>query len=114
MGNLSEYRNLDIDWEMTPEDAVTLYLEWGNNSWRADFQPVRSKEDFSNYFVVYNWDESPRAILIRRNSEEAQELWSEQLPQDLAKHFRLNAGALKGVYAPDETIKQWLQAELGH
>ena len=21
----------DIDWEMTPEEAVRLYLEWGNN-----------------------------------------------------------------------------------
>ena len=21
----------DINWEMTPEEAVRLYLEWGNN-----------------------------------------------------------------------------------
>lgn len=21
----------EIDWDMTPEEAVTLYLEWGNN-----------------------------------------------------------------------------------
>ena len=21
----------DINWDMTPEEAVTLYLEWGNN-----------------------------------------------------------------------------------
>lgn len=114
MGSLANYRNLDIDWNMTPEDAVTLYLEWGNNSWRADFQPVRSKDDFSNYFVVYNWDEAPRAILIRRNSEEAQELWTRELPQRLAKHFQDHVGSLKGVYAPSEEVKQWLRSELSN
>src|SRR6056297_521516 len=40
-----------IVWSMTPEEAVTLYLEWGNN-W-AHGRVVRSKEDVSNYFVVY-------------------------------------------------------------
>ena len=29
---LQEYADIlnDIDWEMTPEDAVTRYLEWGS------------------------------------------------------------------------------------
>jgi hypothetical protein len=30
---IRDNRNLvnDINWDMTPEEAVTLYLEWGNN-----------------------------------------------------------------------------------
>lgn len=52
MTNLLDYKTLDIDWDLTPEDAVTMYLEWGNNNWHADRPPVRSKTDESVYFVV--------------------------------------------------------------
>lgn len=114
MNNLSEYRNLEIDWDMTPEDAVTRYLEWGNNSWHARFQPVRSKDDYSNYFVVYNWDEHPRAILIRRNSEEARELWSRDLPPRLAADFREHVGGLRGVYPPTDEVRTWLRNQFSN
>ncbi|WP_022662362.1 DVU0772 family protein [Paucidesulfovibrio longus] len=114
MGSLRDYRNLEIDWDMTPEDAVTLYLEWGNNSWRARFQPVRSKDDYSNYFVVYNWDEKPKAILIRRNSEEARELWARELPEALAQDFRDHVGGLKGVYPPSDKVRTWLRDQFNN
>ena len=55
-----------IDWEMTPEEAVTLYLEWGNN-W-AHGKVVRSRDDVSHYFVINTWKEQPTIFLIRRNS----------------------------------------------
>lgn len=112
MGSLREYRDLEIDWSMTPWDAVTLYLEWGNNSWRADHQPVRSKADFSNYFVVYTWDKTPKAILVRRNSEEARELVNLELPEDLGRNFLESVGNLKGVYPPNDEVKQWLENQL--
>lgn len=35
-----------IDWDMTPEEAVTLYLEWGNN-WAHGKYVIRSKNDVS-------------------------------------------------------------------
>ena len=38
-----------IDWEMTPEEAVRLYLEWGNN-WSQGNVFIRSKDDISHYF----------------------------------------------------------------
>lgn len=109
MSNISEFRTLDIDWNMTPEDAVTLYLEWGNNSWHAEFPPVRSREDYSNYFVVYAWDDNPRAILIRRNSEEARELASLDLPHDMAERFMDSVANMHGVYPPNEEVRAWLE-----
>ncbi|MDD4952122.1 MAG: hypothetical protein PHV85_06200 [Desulfovibrionaceae bacterium] len=113
MASLRDFGNLDIDWSMTPEDAVTTYLEWGNNPWQGGRrQPVRSKTDQSVYFVVYNWDDAPRAILIRRNSDEARELFSLELPPELAKGFREEVGGLKGVYAPTPEVRRWLQREL--
>ena len=112
MGSLQNYRDLEIDWSMTPWDAVTLYLEWGNNSWHANHQPVRSKADYSNYFVVYTLDKKPRAILVRRNSEEARELAELELPEDLGRKFLDSVGNLKGVYPPDQSVRTWLEAQL--
>jgi hypothetical protein len=57
MGQLSKYRFLPIDWDMTPEEAVTMYLEWGNNWRKGQRTPVRSKHDESYYFVLNTWDE---------------------------------------------------------
>ena len=47
-----------IDWDMTPEEAVTLYLEWGNN-W-SHGRMVKSKKDVSYYFVIYTWINPPK------------------------------------------------------
>lgn len=106
--------SLVIDWDMTPEDAVTLYLEWGNNSWWATHKPVTSKEDFSTYFVVNTWTGAPVVTLVRRNSEEAVELATYTLPEPLAREFMEENGGNKGVYAPNEAIKAWLRASLGN
>lgn len=40
-----------IDWDMTPEGAVTLYSEWGN-SWTHGKSLIKSKDDVSYYFSV--------------------------------------------------------------
>ena len=112
MGSLQDYRNLDIDWNMTPEAAVTMYLEWGNNAWRAEHRPVTSKADTSTYFVVYAWDENPRLMLIRRNSEAAEELLDMELPTKLGQRFMDSVSHLKGVYPPNAEVREWIEREL--
>ena len=102
-----ELKNL-IDWDMTPEEAVTLYLEWGNN-WTHGKNFVKSKKDVSYYFVVNTWDSQPRIYLIRRNSDEAVELAQFELPAE----FEKDVCELKGVYALEDDVKAWLKKELG-
>ena len=109
MQTQTDLSNLVIDWDMTPEDAVTLYLEWGNNSWYADHKPVTGKHDFSTYFVVNTWSGRPELTLLRRNSEDCVELASFDLPEGLAREFMDEIGGNKGVYAPNEAIKEWLR-----
>jgi hypothetical protein len=111
METLRAYRNTDIDWSMTPEAAVTMYLEWGNNSWHAAHRPVTSKADTSTYFVVYAWDETPRLMLIRRNSEEARELLDVELPTTIGKNFLESVSHLKGVYPPNAEVRAWIEAQ---
>ena len=106
--------NLDlvnaIDWEMTPEDAVTMYLEWGNNPALGN-RSVRSKDDSSTYFVVNTWHR-PVIYLMYRNSEEAVELAQIDIPARLKAKFLDSIGYNKGVYAIDADMKRWLKKEL--
>ena len=100
-----------IDWDMTPEEAVRLYLEWGNN-WAHGNYVIRSKDDVTHYFVVNTWREDPLIYLIRRNSETAEELAVIRMPEDLKKRYVAENGGLKGVYAVSGEVKNWLKSEL--
>ena len=100
-----------IDWDMTPEEAVRLYLEWGNN-WARGNYVVRSKDDVTHYFVVNTWKKNPVIFLVRRNSELAEELAEIRMPQELETKYVLENGRLKGVYAVSGDVKKWLQREL--
>ena len=100
-----------IDWEMTPELAVRVYLEWGNIWARGEDRRhvVRSKSDYSVYFVVNCWDKPYYIYLIKRNSEDAVEIAKFALPERFEKSVCL----LKGIYAPEGELKEWLKEELG-
>lgn len=100
-----------IDWDMTPEEAVTLYLEWGNN-WTHGKNLIRSKNDVSRYFVVNTWEEPPKIYLIERNSEAAVELARIDMPEALRKAYLSRIARRKGVYAIDEEVRAWLEEKL--
>ena len=109
---LRSFSTLPIDWNLDPADAVTLYLEWGNNDWRAEHPPVRSKDDFAHYFVLDNWSDSPTLRLVMRNSEATEDLWVHPLPHELHAEFEREFGSLKGVFMPSDPMKDWLRDKL--
>jgi hypothetical protein len=100
-----------IDWDMTPEEAVRLYLEWGNNWTRGNYV-IRSKDDVAHYFVVNTWKKEPVIYLVRRSSEEAEELAEIRMPQNLKDAYMKENGSLKGVYAVEGDVRDWLKQEL--
>ena len=102
-----------IDWSMTPEEAVTLYLEWGNN-WTHGKKMIKSKKDVSYYFVVNTWDDPPKIYLVRRNSDEAVDLAAIDLPAHLRNRFLETVARRKSVYAITPEVKEWLQKETEH
>ena len=116
MLELSEIRNDQhlvnaIDWDMTPEEAVRLYLEWGNN-WASGNYVIRSKNDVSHYFVVNTWRGFPVIYLVKRNSEEAVDLAKIEMPDGLNHRFMDSIGHNKGVYAVEGEVRDWLQNQL--
>ncbi|CAK7042944.1 MAG: hypothetical protein DELT_02905 [Desulfovibrio sp.] len=112
MNTLKKFSDLDIDWDLAPEDAVTMYLEWGNNDWRGAHSPVRSKSDISRYFVVDTWNKEPIIRLVERNSEGAEDLAAFPLPETFRAAWAEEFGTLKGVFAPTDTIREWLKTQL--
>lgn len=100
-----------IDWEMTPEEAVRLYLEWGNN-WARGNYVIRSKDDVAYYFVVNTWGKEPVIYLIKRNSDEAVELAQIEMPEKLKNIFMESVGHNKGVYSIEGDVKNWLKGKL--
>lgn len=111
---LRQDRNLvnSIDWDMTHEKAVSMYLEWGNN-WNHGIKMVKSKDDVALYFVVYSWEDGPVLHLVRRDSNGADELAIIEMPPEVRDSFRQEWGDHKGVYSLNKDIEKWLRQELG-
>jgi len=110
---LREKRNLvdAIDWDMSPEEAVRLYLEWGNN-WSRGYRMVRSKDDESYYFVLNTWEDVPVVYFIRRASEGAVELARVEVPKRVRERVTQGGRIRKGVYAVEDEVRDWLREEL--
>jgi hypothetical protein len=103
------YKRLPIDWDMTPVEAVTMYLEWGNNWRKGERHPVRSKDDVSYYFVIDTWQNPPKIILVKRNSENAEEIESLDIPEQFFHSLQQELGTKPGIYPLTSEIKEWLQ-----
>jgi hypothetical protein len=102
-----------IDWSMTPEKAVDMHLEWGAG-WTRGNDFVRSGDDESYYFVIYDWETPPQATLLRRDSKQVEEL--AKIPVDRELFIKsIEEGGRKagvGVYNPSRELKKWLSEAL--
>lgn len=98
-----------IDWTMTPEKAIDMYLEWGSG-WTRGKDFVRDGSEDSFYFVIYDWERPFVATLLRRNSKEVEELAKVVIPEDLALKTFDEFGKAHGVgvYALTHDLKAWL------
>ncbi len=102
-----------IDWTMTPEKAIDMYLEWGAG-WTRGNEFARTGDDESIYFVIYDWEDPPGVTLIRRNSKEVEEIAKIEAPRDLIKASIEEAGRRPGVgvYPLNHALKEWLSNAL--
>ena len=114
MAELKDFALYDIDWTMSPEQAVTMYLEWGNNAWDHEHPPVRTASDVSYYFVVDSWQDPPVIRLVKRSMEAAEDLFVFPMPEELLPPYRKAHGTWRGISEPVPEIKDWLKKALGH
>jgi hypothetical protein len=109
---LKENRQLvnEINWEMTPDKAIEMYLEWGTG-WIRGNDFVSSSDQESVYFVLYDWEVDPPVVtLLRRSVDEVEELAKIEVPPELfyqaAKDDGYRAGV--GVHPLNQPLKEWL------
>ncbi len=98
-----------IDWQMTPEKAVEMYLEWGTG-WIRGHDFVASDHDESYYFVLFDW-EAPLVTLIKRTVEGAEELAKVPVPQELFEAAWKDDGIRPGgsVHKLNTDLKNYLE-----
>ena len=103
-----------IDWSMTPEKAIDMYLEWGAG-WTRGHDFVHGYEDESIYFVVYEWETPPQVTLLRRNMREVEEIAKVPVPQHLFDEACREDGRKPGVgvHRLNKNLMEWLHAEIG-
>lgn len=100
-----------VDWDMTPEEAIALHLEWGPLRSQAYYNS-RDNDNETVYFVISTWQKVPVVRLVRRRGFDSEELAEFELPDNLEKEFLKGIGKYKGVYAVEDDIKDWLKKEL--
>lgn len=104
----------EIDWDMTPEKAVDMFLEWGAG-WTRGNEFVRGNDE-KLYFVLFDWEEKCQATLIKRNMKGATELAKVSVPSDLFREACREDGMKPGgtVHPLNDTLKQWISTVLGN
>ena len=100
-----------VDWNMTPEEAIALHLEWGPLRSQAYYNS-RDNDNETVYFVINTWKKPPILTLVRRKGFDSEDLGNYRLPKDLEAEFMDGIGKYKGVYAVDGKVRDWLKKEL--
>lgn len=102
-----------VDWEMTPEEAIALHLEWGPLR-DLSYYNSRDNDNETVYFVINTWKNPPLVSLVRRKGFDSEELSTFRLPERLEKRFIETSGNHKGVFAIEGEVKDWLKKELSN
>lgn len=100
-----------VDWEMTPEEAIALHLEWGPLRSQAYYNS-RDNDNETVYFVINTWKLPPILTLVRRRGFDSEDLGNFSLPKNLEAEFMDGIGKHKGVYAVEGEIRNWLKKKL--
>ncbi len=100
-----------VDWNMTPEEAIALHLEWGPLRDQSYYNS-RDSDNETVYFVINTWKRPPILTLVRRKGFDSEELGHWKLPKNLEADFMKGIGKYKGVYAVEGKVRDWLKKEL--
>lgn len=115
INQLKQNRGLvnSIDWQMTPEKAVDMYLEWGSG-WIRGHDFVKNSSDESIYFVLFDWETPPQATLIRRTMAGAEEIAKLSVPENLFNQACSEDGMRPGgtVHRINHPLIQWLSKQI--
>jgi hypothetical protein len=106
---LARVAHLDIDWDLTPEDAVQLHMEQDESLGHVLLPAVARPEDVSRYFVVDSCYNPPVIRLQERTRVVLNALLAFPVPEALLPAVRRDLGNRRGTFAPPPEILDWLR-----
>jgi hypothetical protein len=101
MGELTKFKDVPINWEMVPADAVALHLEWGNTGYGGHYG---DPEKESYYFSIDTWQEPFLVRLQKMTKDGSETLYEMALP----RRFRSCCDYTKGVHPLSPEVRDWL------
>ncbi|MDR2160598.1 MAG: hypothetical protein LBO77_00410 [Desulfovibrio sp.] len=102
----------DIDWELTPEDAVQLHMAQDENRGLALLPVLARPQDPSRYFVVDTFENPPVIRLQERSQDMLNALLAFPVPEVLLPAVRNCLGNRRGTFAPPPGVLDWLRAAM--
>lgn len=94
-----------IDWEMCPELSFGTYESWGGR------ERVRSNDERVYYFVIDNWGDEPRLLLMERGVKHARVLAEIAAPRGLVAECVAEQGwaaRFEQTFGINARIREWL------
>lgn len=107
---ITDFKNIpleidnEIDWNIAPEEAIAMFLEWGQL--RGQKYYVNSN-DYSIFFVVNTWHE-PVIFLRKVSTESIDILGTFKFPSKFIEGIYRH----KGTYKVSEELQDWIKKEM--
>lgn len=98
-----EIRN-DTDWDTSPEEAIAMFLEWGqlrNQKYYID------SSDYVIFFTVQTWQE-PMLFLSKISTASIDIIGKFQFPTEFVRGIYKH----KGTYELSDELKEWVKKEI--
>lgn len=96
----------NIDLDMTPEDAISVHLEWG--ALRDNNKYYNNSETDTYYFYVNSWHDIG-LYLIHRVGFDFDILGTFEIPEEYIDNFWLN---YKGIFGISDPLKEYITNKL--
>ncbi|MFP4393122.1 MAG: DVU0772 family protein [Desulfohalobiaceae bacterium] len=105
MNSLRDFKDLPIEWDLEPADAVARHLEWGNTGYGGHYGDAQK---VSYYFSVDTWQEPYLIRLQKMTKDGSQTLHELELPRE----FYPDYAYAKGTFALTLKLQAWLLEQM--
>ena len=112
MDVLAPVAHLEIDWELTPDEAVVMYMEQPDCGYSL-FPGAAPEDSVSRYFVLDTWERVPVLRLLERNREVLKQLVMFPLPEEFMPAVQKKLGLSRGMFPPPAEVLAWLKQCMG-
>ena len=108
MDALAALAHLEIDWDLSPDEAVLMYMEQSDCGYSL-FPLTTPPDSVSRYFVVDTWETVPVLRLLERDFTFLKQLAVFPLPEEFMPCLREKLGYSRGMFAPPFEVIAWLK-----